>query len=62
MKTLSYAALAAAAACVILGLIARYAFGGRVVVFFTYYIKGVEVFLLASILFALYHLIGLKAK
>ncbi|MBN1272413.1 MAG: hypothetical protein JXB26_09085 [Candidatus Aminicenantes bacterium] len=62
MKTLSYIFTAGAAISAILAFLARFAFGGKVIILFRYYIQGVEICLLAAIIFALYHLIGAKEK
>jgi len=62
MKTLSYIALILAGLCLLLALLAHFFLGGRIVFNWDKYISGVTIFLLTSIVFALYHLIMLKSK
>lgn len=62
MKTLSYIALIVAGLCLLLALLSHFFFGGRIVFNWDKYISGVTIFLLTSIVFALYHLIMLKSK
>lgn len=62
MKILSLVALIAAGVSLLLALLAHLFFNDRIVFYFSYYISGSGLLLLASIAFALQYLINLKRK
>lgn len=62
MKTLSYVFLILAVVCLILAFISAKVVNGVIIFPVSYYFSGAGLSLLASIVFALYHVIGLKEK
>jgi hypothetical protein len=62
MKLLSILALIAAGISLILALLARFFFSGRIIFSLYYFYQSTGLFLLASIAFALQHLIQTKTK
>jgi hypothetical protein len=62
MKFLSFLALIVAGICLILALLARFFFDGRIIFSLYYLYQSTGIFLLASIAFALQHLIQTKSK
>ncbi|MGB8951582.1 MAG: hypothetical protein WCC06_02805 [Candidatus Aminicenantales bacterium] len=62
MKMLSYLALILSGICLVLAVLSNKFFDHRIIIHWANYREGVSIFLLAAILFALYHLIGLKSK
>jgi hypothetical protein len=62
MKFLSFLALLAAGISLLLALVARFFFGGRIIFSLYYYYQSTGLFLLASIAFALQHILQTKAK
>jgi len=61
MKFLSYLCLLLAFVCIVLAFLSRFLFDTRLIVHFSYFITGTQLALLAAIVFALYHLIKIKA-
>jgi hypothetical protein len=62
MKFLSILALIAAGISLILALLTRFFFDGRIIISSYFYFQSTGLFLLASIAFALQHLIHTKSK
>ena len=62
MKILSLVTLIASGVSLLLAFLARYLPGERLIFYFSYYLSGTGLLLLASIAFALQHLINLKSK
>jgi hypothetical protein len=61
MKILSYLCLILAIVFIILAILGRFFFEARIIIHFSYFLKGAQIALLAAIAFALYHLIKIKA-
>jgi hypothetical protein len=62
MKLLSIIALIGAGVTLLLALLARIFFDGRIIISFIWYFQSTGLLLLASIALSLIHLINLKSK
>lgn len=62
MKTLSYLSFGLAGLCLALAFLSHLFFDGRLIFNWDKFMLGVIIFLLTSIVFALYHLIFLKSQ